>query len=264
MNKDALLVVLTVTAVVVISSSVTATSSCRTGMPGDPGIVIPKFLARNGTTNNVILYLEDANLSLGDTLVIHAGKNMSTGDVFVIENLTVALYRGGALINKSVTNRNGRVSFLIASPGSYELTGGDANFSFQIGDINSTIVAGNRTRGLDTNGTGECDNNTALNGTVLNGTTLNGTALNGTALNGTGVNNTAQQHETGREQASTDSISDQQLIYPPAKPKSSGSGEQLILYIIVAVIVAVPIALFAIRHHNNKKHTGLRRKGLRW
>jgi hypothetical protein len=154
-------------------SSACATSSCRSFMPGDKGIMT-KFITRNGTTDNVTFYTWDQPV-LGAGFKITAGKSLPSEDVLPIENLTIVMYSSGSEVAREVTDSRGAAHFTLNSSGSFEFKGGDASMLINIegdsGSFNSTVSpppfncsanSTNETGGANdsANGTGEAANST--------------------------------------------------------------------------------------------------------
>jgi len=143
MKKIVLVAILTI----LLASLVAATSGCRCGMPGDPGVLIG-FTAKNGTTNNVTFY-NDTSPQKGKEFSLWALKTIGTNKV-PITGLNVIVELNSLELSKLTTDSNGYVAFSVDDPGEYVITGGDANMVFEIkGEEKPQPVVNNTTRAND-------------------------------------------------------------------------------------------------------------------
>ena len=204
-------------------SSACATSSCRSFMPGDKGIMT-KFITRNGTTDNVTFYTWDQPM-LGAGFKITAGKSLASEDVLPIENLTIVMYSNGSEVAREVTDSRGAAHFTLNSSGSFEFRGGDASMLITVegdsGSFNSTVSPPPFNCSANaTNETGEAANSTM---------------------------NTTEEDAKPVEKK------------PTAPAKKASSIEDYAAYIAAAAAVAA-IAVLILKRQ--KKQTGLKKKGL--
>ncbi len=149
------------------TSLVAATGNCPCLRPGEKGTLI-KFLAREGTTDNVTFYPEDETPKLGSALTIYAVKHIEN-KTLIIENLTVTMYVDSVKVEEKKTSAGGTVQFMMNSPGKYDFRGGDASLSINLtngGDAN--VVPGEINDSNDTGARGGSLNSgdsAGLNGT---------------------------------------------------------------------------------------------------
>jgi hypothetical protein len=139
-----------------MSSIASASINCPCRRPGAAGVVT-KFLARNGTTTNVTLYIDPESPSFGDLLTVVAGKAYNNGSI-IIENLSVSLYVGSEKAGENWTDWTGETQFRILSAGRYVLKGGDYNRSFEIGGVEEIGPVDGT---LEENGSGTAEENSS-------------------------------------------------------------------------------------------------------
>jgi len=123
-------IILMLMLVILLLPFAAASSDCPCLRPGAGGVIV-KFLARTGTTENVTLYPEYTRLEAGFPINIYAAKNIS-GEVVIIENLSVSMYLDSVKTAEKKTNSGGMAQFAFDAPGRYDFIGGDANVSFDV------------------------------------------------------------------------------------------------------------------------------------
>ena len=103
---------------------VESVSDCPCSLPGGPGTLI-KFVARNGTTENITFYTEFQNYKTGDLVRMWAAKKIDR-DVVPVENLYVKVYFDEKIVYETITNEDGLFTFTPPFGGGFEVSGGDA------------------------------------------------------------------------------------------------------------------------------------------
>jgi hypothetical protein len=120
--------------IVLLSSLVAAGIDCPCNRPGPPGKVV-KFVARDGTADNVTFYTNDEPV-LDDVMTYWAYKFLEDeGFETPVENLTVKIYMDDIFILERTTDEDGGFGIPVDSEGYYLVKGGDATINFTVGDL---------------------------------------------------------------------------------------------------------------------------------
>ena len=129
MSKNNIIISIMLLAVLIVPS-VESASDCPCLRPGSPG-TITKFVAKNGTTDNVSFYIEFQNYKTGDIIRMWAAKEIEM-NVVPVENLNVGVYFNKKIIYNTTTNEDGLFVFTPKFSGDFEVKGGDASLSLSI------------------------------------------------------------------------------------------------------------------------------------
>ncbi len=111
-----------------------ASAGCACAQPGDPGVPVAFDASRTGgTTDDVSFYIPAAENGSkpGQIIAIWARKDLD-GTLVPIKNLDIAVNVDSREFEDLSTDEDGYASFTASEPGSYAISGGDADYSFEV------------------------------------------------------------------------------------------------------------------------------------
>jgi hypothetical protein len=212
---------------VLLAATAAASSSCVTFKEGQHGGPVTKFVARDGTADNVTL-LVSTEPAVGEPFIVIAIKP-TQGVNARIEGLNIKMYSGGRLLGVRMTNSTGETVVNITRAGYYLFTGGDANFTVDLCEEDSTDAS--------------CE---AAKPAVATDASSNTTD---SLQNGSAVNDSAQ---AGAADDNTSAGSP--LAQPAAEPpKQDQPAEGMPIYLFIIPVAVIIAAIYVIRGRSAKK-----------